>query len=75
MDGRLKLAILDAAMFFVFIVEISKLLKTGDGFVEFARFDGGQACAQDGSGMHRVGLWARLTAWVRAQGVRGADGA
>jgi len=43
-------------MFFVFIVEIANLMKTGDGGAEFARFDGGQRCAQDGSGAHRIEL-------------------
>ena len=43
-------------MFFVFIVEISKLLKTGDGIVEVICFGSGSACVWDGSGAHRISL-------------------
>jgi hypothetical protein len=43
-------------MFFVFIVEISILMKTGASGAEFARVDGGRVCAWDGSGAHRIGL-------------------
>ncbi len=43
-------------MFFVFIVEISKLMKTGAGGEEFSRFDNGRVRAHDGSGAHRIGL-------------------
>jgi hypothetical protein len=43
-------------MFFVFIVEIAKLMKTGGGDLEFACFDGGPGFAQDGPGAHRIGL-------------------
>jgi len=42
-------------------VEISNLMKTGSGDAESSSF-GGRGCARDGSGAHRIGLWARLTA-------------
>ena len=51
-------------MFFVFIVEISKLLKTGSGHPEFPGFYDEQGCAQDGPGAHRIELGVRLTADV-----------
>ena len=51
-------------MCFVFIVEISNLLKTGDGVVELSGFDGERGCVQDGSGAHGIGLRSRSTAWV-----------
>ena len=44
------------AMFFVFIVEISDLMKTGAGGAESGSFGGGRGCAWDGSGAHRIGL-------------------
>ena len=58
-------------MCFVFIVEISNLLKTGRGGAESIHSSSGRGCAQDGSGAHRIELGARLTAWGDAQGVRG----
>jgi hypothetical protein len=63
------------AMCFVFIVEISKLLKTGEEVAEFTHFDGGQGCAQDASRAHRIGLWSRLTVPADAQGAGRLDGA
>jgi hypothetical protein len=48
--------VFDCAMFFVFIVEISNLMKTVDEAAEFACLDGERGCAWDGSGAHRIGL-------------------
>jgi len=63
------------AMFFVFIVEISNLLKTGDGRWEGDGFCGGQVCVQDGPRARRIGTGARSRVRVDAEVVGGFGGA
>jgi hypothetical protein len=62
-------------MCFVFIVEISNLLKRGDGLWRTDGFRSGQVCAQDGPGMRRIGPGSRSRVWMDAEVVRGLGGA
>jgi hypothetical protein len=55
MDGADVIIFPGGAMFFVFIVQISNLLKTGEGAAWLSASVVGPPHAQDASGMRRIG--------------------